>query len=126
MRVRRSRRAQLRTQVLAGVLLITLVALAAFGFAAVTALRGYLVTQTDSELRTVLGLYRPPLLPPVQMFRRHGNFVVNGPVLRLQPPVLDQYYAAIVSRREPRVNLRLLEGNPDLVPRLPALRAVAR
>ena len=59
MRPRGPRRAQLRTRVLAGVLAVTLVALAGFDFAAVTALRGYLVGQTDSRLQTVLSLYRP-------------------------------------------------------------------
>ena len=57
--VPRLRRAQLRTRVLAGVLAVTLVALVAFDVAAVTALRGYLVGQTDSQLQNVLSLYRP-------------------------------------------------------------------
>jgi hypothetical protein len=67
MRLRRPRRAQLRTRVLAGVLLVTLAALAAFDVAAVTALRSYLIGQTDSELRNVARLYRlvnVTLLPP--------------------------------------------------------------
>ena len=38
---------------LAGVLAVTLIALVAFDIAAVTALRGYLVGQTDSQLRNV-------------------------------------------------------------------------
>ena len=59
MTLRRPRRPQLRTRVLAGVLLITVVALVAFDVAAVTALRGYLVGQTDSRLQTVLSMYRP-------------------------------------------------------------------
>ena len=45
--LRRPRRALLRTRVLIGVLLVTLVALAAFDVAAVTALRTYLIGQTD-------------------------------------------------------------------------------
>ena len=36
---------------LLGVLAVTLIALVAFDVAAVTALRGYLIGQTDSELR---------------------------------------------------------------------------
>ena len=59
MMLRRPRRPQLRTRVLAGVLLITVVALVAFDVAAVTALRGYLLGQTDSRLQNVLRLYRP-------------------------------------------------------------------
>jgi two-component system OmpR family sensor kinase len=58
MRLRRPRRALLRTRVLAGVLLVTLAALAAFDVAGVTALRTYLIGQTDTQLRDVLRLYR--------------------------------------------------------------------
>ena len=56
--LRRLGRAQLRTRVLAGVLLIMLAALVAFDFAAVTALRGYLLGHTDEQLQEVVGLYR--------------------------------------------------------------------
>jgi two-component system, OmpR family, sensor kinase len=56
--LRRPRRALLRTRVLIGVLLVTLVALAAFDVAAVTALRTYLIGQTDSQLQNLIGLYR--------------------------------------------------------------------
>lgn len=55
----RLRRAQLRTRVLVGVLSITLAALAGFDIAAVTSLRGYLLSQTDSQLQNVLRLYQP-------------------------------------------------------------------
>ena len=58
MRLRRPRRALLRTRVLIGVLLVTLVALAAFDIAGVTALRTYLTGQTDSQLQNLIGLYR--------------------------------------------------------------------
>jgi hypothetical protein len=53
------RRPQLRTQVLAGVLLVTLAALAAFNIAAVSELRRYLLNRTDANLQTVLRLARP-------------------------------------------------------------------
>ena len=53
------RRAQLRTRVLAGVLAVTVLALVAFDFAAVGALRRYLLGHTDAQLQSVLGLYRP-------------------------------------------------------------------
>ena len=117
MMLRRPRRPQLRTRVLAGVLLITVVALVAFDVAAVTALRGYLVGQTDSRLQTVLSLYRPvnQAVPhagsepprPVTMrsqppplasastgahlagpAQARTNWVIAGPRLRLSPPVL--------------------------------------
>jgi hypothetical protein len=58
MRLKQPRRAQLRTRVLAGLLLVTLAALAAFDVAAITALRSYLIGQTDAQLRNVAGLYR--------------------------------------------------------------------
>jgi two-component system, OmpR family, sensor kinase len=57
--LQRPRRAQLRTRVLSGVLAITVIALVAFDFAAVGALRRYLLGHTDAQLATVLGLYRP-------------------------------------------------------------------
>ena len=59
MTLRALRRAQLRTRVLAGVLAITVLALVAFDFAAVGALRRYLLGHTDAQLQSVLGLYRP-------------------------------------------------------------------
>jgi two-component system, OmpR family, sensor kinase len=54
----RPRRALLRTRVLVGVLLVTVVVLAAFDVAGVTALRTYLIGQTDSQLRQVLDVYQ--------------------------------------------------------------------
>ena len=57
--LQRPRRAQLRTRVLAGVLAVTVIALVAFDFAAVGALRRYLLGHTDAQLATVLRLYRP-------------------------------------------------------------------
>ncbi len=64
--LQRPRRAQLRTRVLAGVLAVTVVALVAFDFTAVGALRRYLLGHTDAQLQTVLSLYRPATitLPP--------------------------------------------------------------
>jgi len=44
---------------MAGVLAVTVIALVAFDFAAVGALRRYLLGHTDAQLQTVLGLYRP-------------------------------------------------------------------
>ena len=64
--LQRPRRAQLRTRVLAGVLAVTVIALVAFDFAAVGALRRYLLGHADEQLQTVLNLYRPMTitLPP--------------------------------------------------------------
>src|SRR5512140_1759054 len=137
MMLRRPRRPQLRTRVLAGVLLITVVALVAFDAAAVTALRGYLLGQTDSRLQTVLNLYRP-VNRPVQVQMRgqppplasgtagprvavpvqvRQDWVIAGPRLKLSPPVLAQYYVGFVSVHGRR---GFVVGNPGLVPRLPA------
>ena len=55
---------------LAGVLPVTLVALVGFDIAAVTALRGYLVGQTDSQLREVLSVYRPVPQPTAGQIAR--------------------------------------------------------
>jgi two-component system, OmpR family, sensor kinase len=54
----RLRRTQLRTRVLAGVLAVVILTLAVFDIAAVTALRRYLLNQTDTQLQTVLNQYR--------------------------------------------------------------------
>jgi two-component system, OmpR family, sensor kinase len=59
----RIRHLQLRTRVLAGVLVVTLAVLAGFGFAAVTALQRYMLAETDSNLRTILNEYHPLLTP---------------------------------------------------------------
>jgi two-component system, OmpR family, sensor kinase len=49
--------ALLRTRVLASVLLLTLLVLAAFDVAAISALRSYLLGKTDAQLHDVLNLY---------------------------------------------------------------------
>jgi two-component system, OmpR family, sensor kinase len=141
----RLRRAQLRTRVLAGVLSITLIALAAFDIAAVTALRGYLLSQTDSQLQNVLRLYRPlsapqnfaisrvgpPIADQTKRVRKpgfskargipagkpaQGRIEIVGPRLFL-PRILGQYFVVFVSSHESRVSVG---GNPNLRSRLPA------
>jgi two-component system OmpR family sensor kinase len=137
MRPSRPGRPQLRTRVLAGVLGVTLIALVAFDFSAVTALRGYLLSRTDSQLRNVLSLYRPvtvsqaavqneqiqPVPPPgsraVHVYsprKLPQRWVISGPRVRLAPPILGQYYVAFVSVRGPH---GFVVGNPGLVPQLP-------
>ena len=131
MTLRRPRRAQLRTRVLAGVLAVTVVALVAFDVAAVTALRRYLIGQTDARLQTVLSLYRrargsagPGAATGVRRHARtpaapvqvRANWVIAGPRLRLSPPVLGQYYVGFVPGRGRR---GFVVGNPRLVPQLP-------
>src|SRR5579862_3065091 len=54
-------RRKLRTKVVAGVVAITLAVLAVFDFAAVTALKKYLVGQTDVSLKSALTVTKPQL-----------------------------------------------------------------
>jgi two-component system OmpR family sensor kinase len=89
----RLRRARLRTRVLAGVLAVTLIALVGFDIAAVTALRGYLVGRTDSQLREVLAVYQHVKLAPgpaAGQFARDVRLARRTPVNRTkqvrQPP----------------------------------------
>ena len=58
---RRLMRTQLRIKVLAGVVAVTLVALVAFDVGAVTTVRRYLLSQSDSNLRVALTLTLPRL-----------------------------------------------------------------
>ena len=97
---------------------VTVVALAAFDVAAVTALRRYLLGQTDSRLQNVLRLYRPvdrpasvqatsasarrwrppaPAHTAVPGPASAAAWVIAGPRLRLSPPVLDQYYVGYIT-----------------------------
>jgi two-component system, OmpR family, sensor kinase len=135
-------------KVLAGVLLVTIVALAAFDIAAVSALRGYLMNQTDSRLDTVLGDYRTLSVnlpangvaakrgrrpfqhalaakPRATIFRPPGGatFTVVGPHFVVPPP-FGQYYVDWVSRNGK--GKAFVQGSADLRPKLPAnLEALA-
>ena len=124
MRLKVPGQAPLRTRVLAGVLLVTLAALIVFDLAATSALRRYLYTQTDSQLESVLSLYRQPLriaLPGrakaahIQLHR--GGFSVIGPPMVIRPALIDQYFVEFYSPKGPKL---ILSGNPDLKPRIPA------
>jgi two-component system, OmpR family, sensor kinase len=80
-----------------GVLLVTLVALAAFDVAGVTALRSYLLGQTDSQLQQVVRLYR--------MVSQIG---VPGPAVGVR------YNQAL--RQRPRTNFAVRPANARLSP----------
>jgi two-component system, OmpR family, sensor kinase len=133
----------LRTRVLVGVLLVTLVAITVFDVAAVTALRRYLYAQTDSQLASVVSLYRPfsvPLppnaVPPgVNFVGGRGTtvnsktvkrqFTITGPRLVVGPAVLDQYLVEFVGPHGPERPF-VIGRNADLQPRIPAnLRLLA-
>src|SRR5579863_5474255 len=91
--LQRPRRAQLRTRVLAGVLAVTVIALVAFDFAAVGALRRYLLGHADEQLQTVLNLYRPMTitLPPRARLSSGGHaHSVPANVHQILPPGMHQ------------------------------------
>ena len=127
--------AQLRTQVLAGVLLVTLVTLVAFDLSAVSALRRYLLGRTDSHLQSVLNLYQPSVtpVPPRAQWTSvphqaglglrgktapsrwaASRVTVAGPRVIVKPSILDQYYLAYIARNRPPMTF--IKGNPNLVP----------
>lgn len=134
----RARQAKLRTRVLAGVLLVTLVALVGFDIAAVSALRSYLMDQTDTQLAEVLAEYRVVKLPshpplsarsapcatascPADQTRASAltpqqlRSAIAGPTANL-PGALGKFHVTIVSRGKQAV---FVGGNPRLIPRLP-------
>jgi hypothetical protein len=134
MKLKVTGRTTLRARVLAGVLLVTLAALVAFDLAAASALRRYLYTQTDSQLESVLSLYRPLRMGlPGQPLRRRtvrvtpktahvqasrsGRFSIVGPPLVLRPALIDQYFVEFYAATGPKL---ILGGNPDLRPKIPA------
>jgi two-component system, OmpR family, sensor kinase len=144
MRLRRPRRAQLRTRVLASVLLVTVLALAAFDIAAVTGLRHYLLGQTDSQLQAVARLYRL-MTPKVAATPIHGevalpdsvqavrppaniaakrqwvvkpspNQVIAGPNFRVSVPIFQPYSVTLWPGAGLRPIREFVRGNPGLLP----------
>src|SRR5580704_16658637 len=120
------RRAKLRTRVLVGVLGVTLVALVAFDVAAVTALRGYLLSKTDQQLRQVLSLYRvlpvhdevgplPPSASLPREVRDKPRKEIIGPRAIL-PGALGQFDVVTVNRTRPLLSIM---GGAQLLPRRP-------
>ncbi|HUD36277.1 MAG TPA: ATP-binding protein [Streptosporangiaceae bacterium] len=137
-------RAPLRARVLAGVLAVMLVALVVFDIAAVTGLRRYLYSQTDSSLKNVIGLYqpfrvvRPSVHGKVQKSFTKSNvfklparnavrqriaggpgFIIFGPRLLLTPAALDQYYVEFIYGKKLKLK-PIVIGDSDLRPDLPA------
>jgi two-component system, OmpR family, sensor kinase len=66
--LRRLLRAQLRLKVMAGVVVVTLVALVAFDVAAVATMRRYLLGQTDNNLKVALNLTVPRVAGELAQF----------------------------------------------------------
>jgi len=114
---RRPGRPQLRTRVLAGVLMVTVIALVTFDVVAVTALRRYLLSQTDSQLQTVLNPIQGPRLSTLLQ-------AVESAGRPPQQSIAGEYYVAFVPGHGPAVIFE--QAGPGLVPRLPAdLPAIA-
>jgi two-component system, OmpR family, sensor kinase len=111
--------------VLLGVLGVTLVALVAFDVAAVTALRGYLLSQTDQQLRQVLSLYRVlPMRDRVRPLHRNASppqlatkprKKITGPRAVL-PGALGQFDVVTVNHSRQMLSIM---GGPQLQPRMP-------
>ncbi|HEY2576819.1 MAG TPA: HAMP domain-containing sensor histidine kinase [Streptosporangiaceae bacterium] len=89
--LRRLLRVQLRLKVMVGVVVVTLIALVAFDIGAVTTMRRYLISQTDSNLQVALTLTVPRLGailangggPPFPHARPGGG---GGVYQRVRPP----------------------------------------
>ncbi len=82
--LRRLLRAQLRLRVMAGVVVVTLLALVAFDVGAVATMRRYLLTQTDSNLQGALTLTLPRLAATLALTNqaaRASSHVVPGEVV---------------------------------------------
>jgi two-component system, OmpR family, sensor kinase len=138
LKLRRGHRARLRTRVLAGVLGVTLVALAGFDVAAVTALRRYLYGQTDTRLQAVLALYQPisqvapshvrPLSGPTPHVAkapsgcqapRLGHLCLAGPRFRYLPGALGPFLVGTVAGDHIAAGF-LVKGGLSMTPLLPA------
>ncbi|MGH3191748.1 MAG: sensor histidine kinase [Streptosporangiaceae bacterium] len=103
-------RGKLRVQVLVAVLTITLVGLAVFDIAAVTALRKYLLTQTDSTLQSVL----------YQTQQRLNTLLPESRRLTWQvemPVVVGAYDISFVPFAGKVVNLQRGTGPRPVIPR---------
>jgi len=111
-------RGKLRVQVLVAVLTITLVGLAMFDIAAVTALRKYLLTQTDATLQSVLD----------QTQQRLNTLLPESKQLTFQvemPVVVGAYDISFVPFSGKVVNLQRSPGMRPAIPRAVARQALA-
>jgi len=95
------RRGKLRTKVVAGVVAITVAVLAIFDLAAVTALRKYLIGQTDGTLKSALTLTQPRLNALLPAFRKPGTVVM---------PAVGAYDISWVPAKGAVVNLQVQGG----------------
>jgi two-component system, OmpR family, sensor kinase len=120
-------RAQLRLKVMAGVVVVTLVALVAFDVAAVAFMRANLIGQTDANLKGALTLTAPRLakmlgLPPPGAIVKQGRTVsgsaapggpTGGGEVEVIPGAYDMYY---VPSRGAQVTLQVGAGGSAGLP----------
>jgi two-component system OmpR family sensor kinase len=105
-------RRKLRTKVVAGVVAITLAVLAVFDFAAVTALKKYLVGQTDVSLKSALTVTQPRLNQLLPAFIK-ARAVRAGVVQMSSFPIVGAYTIEWVPAKGAVVDL---QGGPGLTP----------
>jgi two-component system OmpR family sensor kinase len=110
-------RGKLRVQVLVAVLTITLVGLAMFDIAAVTALRKYMLTQTDATLQSVLDQTQPRLTTLLPESRQVS--------WQVEMPVVGAYYISFVPFSGKVVNLQRGPGPKPAIPRTVAAAALS-
>ena len=109
-RERTQGRGKLRTKVVAGVVAITLAVLAVFDFAAVTALKKYLVGQTDGSLKSALTVTKPQLNQLLPAFNKAR--LARAAAVQFSPfPVVGAYNIVWVPAKGAVVNL---QGGPGL------------
>jgi two-component system, OmpR family, sensor kinase len=117
------RRGKLRTKVVAGVVAITVAVLAIFDLAAVTALRKYLIGQTDVTLKSALTATQPRLNVLLPALRKEqvaqANLTVGG------FPAIGGYYIEWVPAQGNVVNLQVQGGAGLQVPGTAVLKARA-
>ncbi len=108
--LRRLLRAQLRLKVMAGVVVVTLVALVAFDVAAVTTMRRYLLTQTDGNLKVALTLTTPRLPGILAARTRAGRPVpeqFEGPANGKVPSLPGAFDITFLPRSGTQVTLQV-------------------
>jgi len=114
-------RPKLRTQVLAGVLSITLIALAAFDVVAVSALHRYLIGQTEQKLQSALAVTQPQvnvLLSGKDRIAVPGAYIIRFvPAGRAGHGVILEYAAGAVPgpAREPGYAVVALQARPAAI-----------
>ena len=84
--LRRLLRAQLRLKVMAGVVVVTLLALVAFDVGAVATMRRYLLTQTDSNLQGALTLTLPRLAAALNFTAQATQASTHAVPAQFEPP----------------------------------------